>query len=71
MENQFKQRLEADILKEDDFPRDIKILALQIHDKSGEISGNTFIPVVLFNRDETIKLIREWKNDLEKMSEVI
>lgn len=70
-ENQFKQRLEEQILKEDDFPRDVKVLALQINDTTGSINANTFVPLVLFNREEVLQDIDKFKRQLEKMGEII
>lgn len=69
--NEFKQRLETAILEDRGFPRDIKLLALQMQDTTSDINANTFIPLVLFNREEVIKDIETFKRQLEKMVEII
>jgi hypothetical protein len=63
------QELQIETLK--DFPREVKILGLQLQKKSNDINANTFIPLVLFNRKETVKTIHDSKDDIEKLQKVI
>lgn len=71
MADQFKQRLEAQVLADNDFPRDVKILGLQINDTTGNLTANTFIPLVLFNREEVLADIGKFKRQLEEMREIV
>jgi len=54
-----------------DFPKTLKIRLLKLDEKTGEVNSNTFIPLVLFNRKETVRLINEVKDDTEKLLKVL
>lgn len=64
-----KQELKYEVKK--DFPENIKQMALDLDKKSGDIGSNLYVPLVLFNRKDTINLIRSFKNDVEKLEKVL
>lgn len=62
---------EAMLREEQDFSREAKIQAVKLMELSGEIQGNLFIPLVLFNREETIELLKKARDETEKLREMI
>jgi hypothetical protein len=55
----------------EDFDRETKLEAFRIREKLNQVNANTFLPLVLFNREETVRLLRESKGDLEKLRKMI
>lgn len=69
MANKQKQQLMTETVH--DFPKSLKITLVKLDHKTGEINANTFVPLVLFNRDRTVKLIKEVNDDTEKLLKVL
>ncbi|RLG45321.1 MAG: hypothetical protein DRN81_02020 [Thermoproteota archaeon] len=59
------------LMQKREFPDELKVELFQLREKLNEINANTFVPLVLFNRDETVRLIRESKKDLERLVKMV
>jgi len=55
----------------DEFDRELRLEALRIRRNLNEVNSNTFVPLVLFNRDEVVRILRDSKDDLTRLRKMI
>lgn len=50
-----------------DFSREIKLKALKLKEESDETATNLFVPLVLFNRKETLELLKKVRDRTDEL----